>query len=77
MLGFDTDKRLQRENKLRQYRQDLEEAKRQFFKIQEKYITSKNKETIMGANLEEVVTTLIEICILYNGYRKYMRVDRD
>jgi hypothetical protein len=56
MLGFDSDMRLQRENKLRQYRQDLEEAKRQFFKIQEKYIASKNKETIMGANLEEVVS---------------------
>ena len=55
LMGFDNERRLQREHKVRQYRQDLEEAKRAFFKIQDKYIASKNKDTIMGANLEEQV----------------------
>lgn len=55
MQGFDKERRMQRDTKLRQYKQDLEEVKRAFYKAQDKYIASKNKETIMGANLDEVV----------------------
>ena len=50
-----------REVKLKQYREDLEEAKRGFLKYQDRYIQAKNKDTMMGANLEEAV-----FCLIFN-----------
>mmetsp|Transcript_36415 Transcript_36415/g.35285 ORF Transcript_36415/g.35285 Transcript_36415/m.35285 type:complete len:119 (+) Transcript_36415:16-372(+) len=54
LLGFGSEQRAQREAKLREYRQELEEAKRAFLKLQDNFTTKKNQETVMGANLEEV-----------------------
>lgn len=46
---------MQREIKIREYRSDLDEAKRGFLKFQDRYIQAKNRDTLMGANLEEHV----------------------
>lgn len=39
--------------KLRQYKDDLQAAKKVFYQQQDKYIAAKSKETLMGASLEE------------------------
>ena len=56
LAGFDRWSRQQREAKLKQYRRDLDEVRGQVNSEQTKYIQQKNKETMMGANLEEVVS---------------------
>ena len=58
-MGFDGGKRMQHEQKLKTFRSDLEEAKRSFLKVQDRYIVQKNKETMMGANLEEAVRLMV------------------
>ena len=40
---------------MKKYRNDLESLKRRFVKIQDQYITAKSKETLMGAELEDVL----------------------
>ena len=54
LAGFAVEQRVAREAKLRQYRSDLEEARRTFAKYQDKYVDKKNEETLMGAHLEDV-----------------------
>lgn len=55
LIGFTQDQKMQREIKIREYRSDLDEAKRGFLKFQDRYIQAKNRDTLMGANLEEHV----------------------
>lgn len=56
VAGITTDKvkRLQYEQKVRQYKRDLDEAKHTINLETGKYANQKSKETMMGANLEEV-----------------------
>jgi hypothetical protein len=53
MAGFDRERKMQREAQLKQHRRDLEEARRSMLSEQNKYVTQKNKDTLMGASLEE------------------------
>ncbi len=54
LAGFDRERKMQRESKLKQHRRDLEEVRRQVLSEQNKYLTQKNKDAVMGATLEEV-----------------------
>ena len=54
MAGFDRQRKMQRDAQLKQHRRDLEEARRNMLSEQNKYVTQKNKDTMMGASLEEV-----------------------
>jgi hypothetical protein len=54
LSGFDRERRLQRESKLKQHRRDLDEVRRGFHFESSKYVLQKTKETAMGANLEEM-----------------------
>eukprot|EP00347_Sterkiella_histriomuscorum_P012813 403367129 len=53
LIGFEANKKLQYEQRIKTYKNDLDEARRTFLKLQDRYIVQKNKETMMGAHLEE------------------------
>ena len=40
--------------RVRKYRSDYDSIKRQFLHIQDKYIQQKDRETLMGAHMEDV-----------------------
>ncbi len=52
VLNLQTKTELQ--PRVRKYRSDFDSIKRQFLRVQDNYIQHKDKETLMGAQMEDV-----------------------
>ncbi|CDW81501.1 vesicle transport v-snare protein vti1 [Stylonychia lemnae] len=52
LFSIDGNLRVQFEQKIKTYKNDLDEAKRVFFKYQDRYIVQKNKETMMDNGIK-------------------------